>query len=52
MNFDRRAQKPAFYGEPISAQYLPAAELIRLFDEAKAKIIDELIKDINLHIEK
>lgn len=38
MNFDRRAQKPAFYGEPISAQYLPAAELIRLFDEAKAKI--------------
>jgi predicted AAA+ superfamily ATPase/uncharacterized membrane protein (DUF485 family) len=38
MNFDRRAQKPLFYGEPISAKYLPASEIIRLFDEAKEKI--------------
>jgi hypothetical protein len=38
MNFDRRAQKPLFYGEPISAKYLPASEIIRLFDESKEKI--------------
>jgi hypothetical protein len=36
MNFDKRAQKPAFYGDPIPARYLPAGELIRLFEEAKA----------------
>ncbi len=36
MNFDKRAQKPAFYGDPIPARYLPAGELIRLFEQAKA----------------
>ena len=36
MNFDKRAQKPAFYGDPIPARYLPANELIRLFEEAKS----------------
>ena len=36
MNFDKRAQKPAFYGDPIPARYLPAGELVRLFEEAKA----------------
>lgn len=38
MNFDKRAQKPAFYNEPIPARYLPASELIRLFDEARANV--------------
>lgn len=37
MNFDRRAKKPSSYGEPKPQRYLPAKELIRLFDEAKAK---------------
>ncbi len=38
MNFDKRAKKPSFYGEPIPQRYLPANELMRLFDEAKSKI--------------
>jgi hypothetical protein len=38
MNFDKRAQKPAFYGDPIPARYLPASEIIRLFEEAKANV--------------
>ena len=38
MNFDKRAQKPILMGEPISARYLPASQLIRLFDEARNNI--------------
>lgn len=38
MNFDKRAQKPPFYGEPMQARYLTANELMRLFDEAKEKL--------------
>ena len=38
MNFDKRAQKPTLTGEPIGARYLPAGELLRLFDEARANI--------------
>lgn len=38
MNFDKRAQKPTLMGEPIPQRYLPAAELIKLFDEAKANV--------------
>jgi hypothetical protein len=38
MNFDKRAQKPSFYGEPIPARYLSAKELMRLFDEAKETV--------------
>ncbi len=34
MNFDKRAQKPAFFGNPSTPKYLPANELLRLFDEA------------------
>ncbi len=36
MNFDKRAPKPMFYGDPIPARYLPAGELVRMFEEAKA----------------
>lgn len=38
MNFDKRAQKPTVIGEPIAARYLPASELSRLFEEAKATV--------------
>ncbi|MBQ4091327.1 MAG: hypothetical protein IJC64_03310 [Clostridia bacterium] len=38
MNFDKRAQKPMFFGEPQSPKYLPASELVRLFDEACATV--------------
>lgn len=38
MNFDKRAQKPAFYGDPIPARYLPAGELTRLFEKARSDL--------------
>ena len=38
MNFDKRAQKPTLMGDPIPQRYLPASELIRMFNEAKANI--------------
>ena len=38
MNFDKRARKPSLMGDPIPQRYLPADELIRLFDEAKANV--------------
>ena len=38
MNFDKRAQKPTLMGEAIPQRYLPAGELIRMFDEAKANV--------------
>ena len=56
MNFDKRAQKPLFYGEPIPARYLPASELIRLFEEAKATVrinIDDypVVKKVEMLLE-
>ena len=42
MNFDKRAQKPLHYGEPMEAQYLPADALIRLFEDAKANFTIDL----------
>ncbi len=35
MNFDKRAQKPTLFDSPMPARYLPAKELIRLFEEAR-----------------
>ena len=35
MNFDRRATKMPYYGEAEAPRFLPAAELRRLFDEAR-----------------
>jgi hypothetical protein len=44
MNFDRRAQKPMHYGEPMNARYLPASTLSQLFDDAKASFDIDLDK--------
>ncbi len=38
MNFNKRAAKVLLYNEPLSPQYLPADELIKLFDEAKRAV--------------
>ena len=60
MNFDKRATKPSEFGSPIPARYLPASELIRLFEEAKASFrfdpdkdptiakVEELLKPYNI----
>ncbi len=44
MNFDKRAKKPTYFGEPISPRYLPAATFISLFEEAKASVSFDLDK--------
>ena len=44
LNFDKRAPKPAYYGDPIPARFLPAADLIRLFEEAKTALPIDLDK--------
>lgn len=49
MNFDKRAQKPAFYGDPIPARYLPASELQRLFEEAKSTLKIDIDKYPVIH---
>lgn len=36
MNFDKRASKMPYYGEAEAPRFLPASELLRLFDEARA----------------
>lgn len=38
MNFNKRAAKVLLYNEPLAPQYLPADELLRLFDEAKRAV--------------
>ncbi len=38
MNFDKRAEKPSSFGDPLAVRYLPASELIRLFENAKESI--------------
>lgn len=48
MNFDKRAEKPASYGDPIPVRYLPAAELVRLFETAKADVAFGLEKYADL----
>lgn len=61
LNFDKRAKKPLYCGEnPIPVRYLPPAELIRLFEEAKASVsfsvdgnpivekVDELLSPYNI----
>ena len=49
MNFDKRAQKPAFYGDPIPARYLPAGELVKLFEQAKATLPIDIDKYPVIH---
>lgn len=38
MNFNKRAAKVLLYNEPLAPQYLPADELLKLFDEAKRTV--------------
>ena len=38
LNFDKRAKKPLFCGEPISPRYLPPKTLENLFNRAKATV--------------
>ena len=38
MNFDKRAEKPTSFGDPLSVRYLPASEIVRLFEDAKETI--------------
>ena len=36
MNFNKRAKKVLFHGEPISAQFVPVGMLLHLFEQARA----------------
>ena len=38
MNFDKRAPKPQYYGEPSEPRYLPADKLIEMFEDAKETV--------------